>query len=164
MTYYQIDDVTFSGESSPIDHHISQVCCCASCEQSDQTPNFFAELDLYFDAGAVSPSTYQNLNLPSFSWEEAAEQISRWNVKWDDEDDTGGVAGNELGTPGTVTFGFVLNPDDSTARAMTAEEISRTLQAIAEFEEVTNITFERIQDEGSEYICLLYTSPSPRDA
>ena len=136
--------------SAAIESHISDVCCCSSCSEGQSDADL--AFDMNFDAGEYT-SYYQNQhNKPSFTWDEAAAQISRWEAKWDDEDADGGVAGNALGTPGTVTFGFSSNPSDSTARAMTTEEIARTLEAINEFEEVTNLTFIRVQDEGSEYI------------
>ncbi len=134
----------------PIEGHIAHVCSCQSCAEG-QSEEAFA-FDMNFDAGA-SQAFYQNQSdKPSFTWDQAAEQISRWNAKWDDEDAEGGVAGNALGTPGTVTFGFSATPSDSTARAMNAAEIARTLEAINEFEEVTNLSFIRVQDEGSDYI------------
>ena len=155
LGYQDLEDVSVpSLEPTPatqtIDSHIDNVCCCSSCSEGQSEADF--AFDVNFNVSA-SGGLYSNQNSkPSFTWDQAAEQISRWNVKWDDEDAEGGVAGNALGTPGTVTFGFSLNPSDSTARAMTTAEIARTLEAINEFEEITNLTFVRVQDAGSEYI------------
>ena len=139
-----------SADEFEISEHIASVCCCTSCSDEQDGHNHpvpdFA-FDLAYNASAGS-AYYQNQhNKPSFDWDQAAEQISRWNAKWDDD-----VAGNDIGSAGSVTFGFLATPGDTEARAMSLAEIARTLEAIAEFEDVANLTFTRVQDAGSEYI------------
>ena len=130
---------------------VLNVCCCPNC--IDPLEEAKADYSNALDSlpGAVDNTTLSS-GLPSFGWDQAAEQLSRWNAKWDDDDANGGVAGNALGTPGTVTFAFLLDPSDPNARAMTSAEILRTMQAIGDFEEVANINFIRVLDGGSEYI------------
>ena len=140
--------------------HIAHVCACHSCSEAESNP--FEDLDLKFEASTqfntdlVPGGTYNGKDV--WTYDQIADQISRWNTKWDDDDANGGVAGNAIGTPGTVTYGFALNPTDSSARAMTAAEIARTLEAIQDFEEVANLTFTRISDAGSDYISNLATT------
>ncbi len=88
-------------------------------------------------------------DLPSYDWDQAAAQISRWNDKWDDEDTSNG---NALGTPGTVTYGYLLNPGNETYPALTAEEIVNVELAFEMWADVANLTFTRVQDAGSDYI------------
>ena len=131
---------------------VANMCCCPSCLDSSDSDlfDYASALDQAPGAGKGGPVQYSGLQ--SYTYDQAAAQISRWNAKWDDDDANGGVAGNEIGSPGDVTFAFILNPTDPDARAMTEAEIARTLEAIAEFEDVANLTFIRVNDENSSFV------------
>ena len=102
----------------------------------------------------------------SIDYDSAAAKISRYDVKWDDEDvftgktENGNYNQNALGTPGTVTYGYVANADISSLdvntpsdhRQFHAAEIARVEYAISLIEEVANITFMRIVDVGGTYL------------
>ena len=88
-------------------------------------------------------------DLPSMTWDEAAEQITRWNDKWDDENASNG---NAHGTAGTVTYGYMLDPAGTEYLALTPAEIANVEIAIANFEEIANLDFIRVTDAGSEYV------------
>ncbi|MBB4658255.1 M10 family metallopeptidase C-terminal domain-containing protein [Parvularcula dongshanensis] len=105
--------------------------------------------------------------LPSFSHEEAAAQISRLDWKWDDGDagtgrnvalPDGSVVfdPNALGTPGTVTYGYLDAAGmaafgiegDGTFALPTAAQIADFEDAIALIEQVANIDFRRVGGAG----------------
>ena len=87
--------------------------------------------------------------LPSMNWDEAAEQITRWNDKWDDENASNG---NAIGTAGTVSYGYLLDPNGAEYLALTPAEIANVEIAIANFEEIANLDFVRETDSGSAYV------------
>ncbi|WP_051881819.1 M10 family metallopeptidase C-terminal domain-containing protein [Parvularcula oceani] len=106
---------------------------------------------------------------PSLTWDEVAEQGSRWNAKWDDEDSsTGRLVGaawdpNALGTGGTVTYGYLADAaitantggvdDPADHRALTGAEIELLEYAIQLVSEAADITFERVMGAGgSDYV------------
>ncbi len=109
-------------------------------DHRDDPDDVLIEVDVLLD---------NNSDLPSFDWDQAAAQISRWNSKWDDEV---GANGNALGTPGTVTYGYLANPGDTEFPAITFEEMANVELAILNYEEVANLDFIRITDPGSEYV------------
>jgi len=88
-------------------------------------------------------------NLPTMTWDEAAEQITRWDDKWDDEN---GANGNAIGTPGTVTYGYLQDPGGAEYLALTPTELANVEIAIANFEEIANLDFIRVSDANSAYV------------
>jgi len=131
--------------------HIEDICACPACADGAPEGGFEIDIDLSYSGqpgdGVISSGK------PSYDWDQAAAQISRWDAKWDDD-----VEGNEFGTAGIVTYGFVdgdgASDDtaDRTYREMSLVEIARTLEAIGEIESAANISFVRVQDEDSEYV------------
>ncbi|MEM8616257.1 MAG: M10 family metallopeptidase C-terminal domain-containing protein [Pseudomonadota bacterium] len=134
-----------------------ETCGCALCSNGGED-QFGVDGLFNINYSGLAPGTALATTKPSYDWDQAAAQISRWNAKWDDEDALGGVQGNALGTAGTVTYSFVENAsvnetyNNFSYRALTLAEIGRTLEAIADFEDVANLTFIRQQDLGSEYL------------
>jgi Ca2+-binding RTX toxin-like protein len=140
-------------------HDALDICACAMCANGgedewgvDGIYNVAYESQSAADIDAILAATGK----PIFTWDQAGAQISRWNVKWDDD---GTVAGNAFGSPGELTYGFLQGSDLSTDtsnrdyREMTAIEIAFTLVAINEFEEIANLTFIRVEGTGgSDYL------------
>ena len=97
----------------------------------------------------------------SYDLDTAAAQITRRDRKWDDEDPTTQIGGdgNALGTPGTVTYGYLAdsgieatlpgidNVEDH--RALNAAEIAQVEYAISLIEGLTNIDFVRVGGTGT---------------
>ncbi|MEQ3746165.1 MAG: M10 family metallopeptidase C-terminal domain-containing protein [Henriciella sp.] len=147
-------DAAWSDAAATNPHENIDICACAMCANgSEDQWGVEGEFNIQY---SNVPDTTLSAAKDSFTYDEAAAQISRWNTKWDDD---GTVAGNALGTPGDVTFSFLADSEtsaDTTSpvrnyREMSAIEIARTLEAIGEFEEVANLNFTRVQDAGSEY-------------
>ena len=142
-----------------VQHDNLDICACAMCANGSEDEwgvdgiyNVAYESQSAADIDAILAATGK----PIFTWDQAGAQISRWNVKWDDD---GTVAGNAFGSPGELTYGFLQGSDLSTDsagrdyREMTAIEIAFTLVAINEFEEIANITFIRVEGTGgSDYL------------
>ncbi|HWW11236.1 MAG TPA: M10 family metallopeptidase C-terminal domain-containing protein, partial [Brevundimonas sp.] len=85
-------------------------------------------------------------NKPSLSTTDAGTQITRTNTSW----------ATGLGTAATVTFAFRLSaatmPTDTTGFSQfTAQQIAVTLQSLAAWSDVANITFTQVTDPGSSY-------------
>ncbi|MEM1039143.1 MAG: M10 family metallopeptidase C-terminal domain-containing protein, partial [Pseudomonadota bacterium] len=101
--------------------------------------------DVSSDATAQEIEAANNaLNKPSFTWSQAAQQISDWqdgpgveHNKWND----GGS--NALGTAGTVTYSYSANPPSGLTQ-LTSDQILFSEQAIKAITEVADITMTRI--------------------
>ncbi|NBB53167.1 matrixin family metalloprotease, partial [Rhizobium sp. CRIBSB] len=96
------------------------------------------------DRGGIHPN-----GKPSLGTFDAGVQITRTDSRW------GGAA--SMGTAANVTFGFRgvapgTMPTDTTGfTAFSTLQIAATLQALASWSDVANITFTRVQDPASEY-------------
>ena len=94
------------------------------------------------DRGVVGSTN----NKPSLSTTDAGSQITRTNNSW--------AAG--LGQAATVTFAFRVSaptmPTDTTGFSQfSAQQIAATLQSLAAWSDVANITFTQVTDPGSNY-------------
>ena len=154
---YKFSDVSTSNDGAPFEHDPLDICACVMCQDGGE--NAFGVDGTYNVQHSNVPSTDLSSTKPSYTYEEAGLQITRWDAKWDDTGlRFGSEEGNAAGSAGYVTYSFLdedsvsTDTDDRDYRAMTIEEIARTLMAINEFEEVANITFARLQDTGSEYL------------
>ncbi|MGV8951881.1 MAG: M10 family metallopeptidase C-terminal domain-containing protein [Cypionkella sp.] len=83
---------------------------------------------------------------PSLFTTDAGAQITRTGQSW----------ATALGTPAVVTFAFrasaVTMPTDTQGfTQFSAGQIAATLQALAAWSDVANITFNRVSDAGTEY-------------
>ncbi len=122
-----------------------QVCaCCArfhgptSAADGGEGANFFLNAD---DRGVFGPN-----GKPSLSSTDAGAQITRSNQSW----------ATGLGTAATVTYAFrdsvISMPTDTAGfTAFTATQIAAATLAFAAWSDVANITFQRVQNAGSEY-------------
>jgi serralysin len=122
-----------------------QVCsCCAgfhgAATEADGGggPNFGLNAD---DRGVFGPN-----GKPSLSSTDAGAQITRSNQSWS----------SALGTAATVTYAFrdsiTTMPTDTTGFSQfNATQIAATVLALAAWSEVANITFQRVQNVGSEF-------------
>lgn len=96
--------------------------------------------------GNTSPTQFTPNNLPFFSWEEAAIQITRLGASW----------ANAFSTPAVVTYAYRSNapgtmPDDTGGfTRFTAAQIAATELALSTWAAVANITFQRV-DSGGGY-------------
>ena len=122
-----------------------QVCACCARFHGATTaadggggPYFGLNAD---DRGVFGPN-----GKPSLSSTDAGAQITRTNQSW--------AAG--LGTAATVTYAFrdsvtTMPTDTAGFSQFSAVQIAATLQALTAWSDVANITFQRVQDVGSEY-------------
>ena len=122
-----------------------QVCaCCARFHgpttESDGGPVFGLNAD---DRGVFGPN-----GKPSLSSTDAGAQITRNNQSW----------ATALGTAATVTYAFrdsispANMPEGTTGfTQFNATQIAATVLAMAAWSDVANITFQRVQNSGSEY-------------
>ncbi len=120
-----------------------QICaCCARfhgpTEAGDVGPVFGLNAD---DRGVFGPN-----GKPSLSSTDAGAQITRSNQSW----------ANGLGTAATVTYAFrdsvVTMPTDTSGFSQfSTTQISATTLAFSAWSDVANITFQRVQDAGSEF-------------
>jgi hypothetical protein len=83
---------------------------------------------------------------PSLFTTDAGAQITRTNQSW----------ATALGTAATVTYSFrasaaTMPTDTQGFSQFSAGQIAATLQALAAWSDVANITFTRVNDAGSEY-------------
>ena len=87
-------------------------------------------------------------NKPSYGVTQAGAQITRSNATW--------AAG--LGQATTVNYAFrgeaptTMPSDISGFSSFSAQQIAITLQSLQSWSDVANITFNRVQDAGSEYV------------
>lgn len=101
----------------------------------------------------------------TFSTDEIADQIARWNAKWDDNDPTTGdiVDGvfrtNAIGTPGVVTYGYLrdetidtIGVPSASHRAMSAAELAQVEYAISLVASVANIEFQRVTGADGTFL------------
>ncbi len=107
----------------------------------------------------------------SLTYEGAGDQITRWNVKYDDNDVTTGAAvngffdDNAMGTPGVVTYGYLSDAaiaansdvqfyadDISDHRAYSAAELAQVEYAISKLADVANLTFVRVTGADGVYV------------
>lgn len=85
---------------------------------------------------------------PSLGVAGAGAQLTRTNLSW----------ATALGQATNVTFAFrgeapATMPSDTTGfQSFNAQQIAITLQSLASWSDVANITFTRVQDAGSEYV------------
>lgn len=135
-----------SGPSSPFGGIASyQVCgCCArfhgATDGTDGGGGLAALLNAD-DRGVFGPN-----GKPSLSTGDAGGQITRSNTSW----------ATSLGTAATVTFAFrasatTMPTDTLDFSQFNATQISGALQAFSAWSDVANITFQRVQDAGSQY-------------
>ena len=120
-----------------------QVCaCCARfhgpAEAEGGGPVFGLNAD---DRGVFGPN-----GKPSLSSTDAGAQITRTNQSW----------ATALGTAATVTYAFrdsvTTMPTDTTGFSQfNATQIAATILALSAWSDVANITFQRVQNEGSEF-------------
>ncbi|MEM7068906.1 MAG: M10 family metallopeptidase C-terminal domain-containing protein, partial [Pseudomonadota bacterium] len=130
---------------APIPH--PEDCTCSGCLCHDNEDRV-DENGLHHHDGhnllvdEILPSEIEVLhnsqNKPDFDIDQAASQIGRSNVKWND-----GAGGNELGTSGRVTYAFSAVPDSGNAQ-VTTQMMGVTLKAIAAIEAVADIEFTRV--------------------
>ncbi|MEZ5958975.1 MAG: M10 family metallopeptidase C-terminal domain-containing protein [Hyphomonadaceae bacterium] len=124
------------------------VCGCAACGgRSPSDPQAF-----------IPPTSGVAANgLPIYNWDQAAAQLTRESNGW---------AG--LGNPANITFAFrasmdgAMPSDTSGFSQFTAEQIAMTLEALALWSEVANITFTRVQgvDGYSNNATMLFANYS----
>ena len=122
-----------------------QVCACCARFHSATTPanggdgpSFFLNAD---DRGELGPN-----GKPSLSSTDAGAQITRANQSW----------ATALGTAATVTYAFrdsitTMPTDTAGFSQFSATQIAATILALAAWSDVANITFQRVQNVGSEY-------------
>ncbi|MDP2763330.1 MAG: M57 family metalloprotease, partial [Brevundimonas sp.] len=121
-----------------------QVCaCCAGFHSvidgaDGGGANFFLNAD---DRGSFGSN-----GKPSLSSTDAGAQITRSNQSW----------ANGLGQAAVVTYAFrdsvTTMPTDTTGFSQfNATQIAGAILAFAAWSDVANITFQRVQDTGSEY-------------
>ena len=120
-----------------------QICaCCARFHgpttDADGGPVFGLNAD---DRGVSGPN-----GKPSLSSTDAGAQITRNNQSW----------ATALGTAATVTYAFrdsvTTMPSDTTGFSQfNATQIAATILAFSAWSDVANITFQRVQDSGSEF-------------
>ncbi|MEM7289977.1 MAG: M10 family metallopeptidase C-terminal domain-containing protein, partial [Pseudomonadota bacterium] len=124
------------------DHICGPHCDCGNHdhEVDENGLHFHAPHHLYRDDVTVAEieAAENSLNKPDFSLDQAAAQITRSNIKWNDSS-----GGNELGTPGSVTYSYSANPDTDNAQA-NAAMIAMTERAIQAIADVANIDFTRV--------------------
>ena len=122
-----------------------QVCaCCArfhgatTAANGGDGPNFFLNAD---DRGVFGPN-----GKPSLSSTDAGAQITRSNQSW----------ATGLGTAATVTYAFrdsvtTMPTDTAGFSQFNATQIAASVLAFAAWSDVANITFQRVQNAGSEF-------------
>lgn len=120
-----------------------QICaCCARFHgpstDSDGGPVFSLNAD---DRGVFGPN-----GKPSLSSTDAGAQITRNNQSW----------ATGLGTAATVTYAFrdsvTTMPTDTTGFSQfNTSQIAASILAFSAWSDVANITFQRVQNSGSEY-------------
>ena len=121
-----------------------QVCACCARFHGPTTadggggPNFGLNAD---DRGVSGPN-----GKPSLSSTDAGAQITRSNQSW----------ANALGTPATVTYAFrdsvtTMPTDTSGFSQFNATQVAAGVLAFAAWSDVAGVTFQRVQDAGSEY-------------
>jgi Ca2+-binding RTX toxin-like protein len=121
-----------------------QICaCCARFHGPNEVdgsggPLFGLNAD---DRGVFGPN-----GKPSLSSTDAGAQITRSNQSW----------ANNLGTAATVTYAFrdsvVTMPTDTSGfTQFSSTQIAASLLAFSAWSDVANITFQRVQDAGSDY-------------
>ena len=93
------------------------------------------------DRGGMGPE-----GKPSYTTQEAAEQITRSNTSW----------ASGLGQPATVTYAFrasaaSMPTDTSGFSQFNSLQIAAAQQALAAWSDVANITFTRVTDPGSQH-------------
>ena len=120
-----------------------QVCaCCArfhgAASAADGGPSAFLSAD---DRGVFGPN-----GKPSLSSTDAGAQITRSNQSW----------APALGTAATVTYAFrdsatTMPSDTAGFSQFNSTQIAATILAFSAWSDVANITFQRVQDAGSQY-------------
>ena len=120
-----------------------QICaCCARfhgpTSDADGGPIFNLNAD---DRGVFGPN-----GKPSLSSTDAGAQITRTNQSWS----------SALGTAATVTYAFrdsvtTMPTDTAGFSQFNSAQIAAGVLAFAAWSDVGNITFQRVQDAGSEY-------------
>ncbi|MDQ3124421.1 MAG: M10 family metallopeptidase C-terminal domain-containing protein, partial [Pseudomonadota bacterium] len=120
-----------------------QVCaCCArfhgTTQADDGGPNFGLNND---DRGIFGPN-----GKPSLSSTDAGAQITRTNQSW----------ATGLGTAATVTYAFrdsvtTMPTDTAGFSQFNSAQIAASVLAFAAWSDVANITFQRVQNSGSEF-------------
>jgi Ca2+-binding RTX toxin-like protein len=121
-----------------------QVCACcarfhgATTQADGGGPVFGLNAD---DRGVSGPN-----GKPSLSSTDAGAQITRANQSW----------ATGLGTAATVTYAFrdsvtTMPTDTAGFSQFNASQIAASVLAFAAWSDVANITFQRVQDSGSQY-------------
>ncbi len=123
-----------------------QVCACcarfhgpaAEANTGDGGPVFGLNAD---DRGVFGPN-----GKPSLSSTDAGAQITRTNQSW----------ASALGTAAVVTYAFrdsvtTMPTDTAGFTQFNATQIAATVLALSAWSDVANITFQRVQDSGSEF-------------
>ena len=120
-----------------------QICACCARFHGPTTDSDGGSL---FNLNADDRGVFGPNGKPSLSSTDAGAQITRSNQSW----------ASGLGTAATVTYAFrdsvtTMPTDTQTFTQFNANQIAASVLAFAAWSDVANITFQRVQDDGSQY-------------
>ncbi|WP_304876574.1 M10 family metallopeptidase C-terminal domain-containing protein, partial [Brevundimonas sp.] len=120
-----------------------QICACCARFHGPTTDSGSGSL---FNLNADDRGVFGPNGKPSLSSTDAGAQITRSNQSW----------ASGLGTAATVTYAFrdsvtTMPTDTAGFSQFNSTQIASSVLAFAAWSDVANITFQRVQDPGSQY-------------